>query len=707
VTATTAQPSRPLRIAHEIRRRIRVHYPPLYDPLLDAAYLQAVLENLSGVTAARVNARGACVIVEHDGDEVTRAGILDTLRHLPSDAYASADAEGNGGIELTDVVLKGALTAASLTLPVTVAAPLSLLLATPTLLKGMDTLFDRGLKVEVLDATAVGMSLARGDYLTANTVVTLLALGEYMQASSEHRSTELLKSLLRPKVEHVWLEKEGQEIRQALDKVVIGDIVICGPGDIIPVDGVAVAGEASVNQSSITGESVSVHMEAGVEALSGSVVEEGRIKIRAEQVGSETSMARITRFLENSLRIKSESQTRAAELADKSVSVTLALGLAIFALTGDLRRAAAVFTVDYGCAIKLANPIAVKTAMYEAAHSGVLIKGAQGVDALADVDTLIFDKTGTLTSGELNVTDVIPTRGLTEAELLGLAAGAEQHYAHPVAHAVVRAAENRGLTLPAMSNVDYVVAHGVSAYVEGARVLVGSQHFLQDDEGIDCSAINQLADRLRHDGKNLLYVSRSGVLEGAIAFRDDLRPEAAETLQGLKASGIRRIIVLTGDHRDTARAVIGPLAEVDELHWEMRPEDKSRVVKDLKEEGSKVAFVGDGVNDAPALITAHVGICMPTGSDLAKEAAMVLLLEDNLAALLTAHQVARATRNVIDNCFRSAVGFNSVVMLLATLGFLSPAVAALLHNTSTVGILGYAAVGKNANTPNDGLSPQG
>jgi Cu2+-exporting ATPase len=696
-----AQQTRPLRIVHEIRRRIRVHYPPLHDPLLDAAYLQAVLENLSGVTAVRVNVRGACIVIKHDGAETARAKILDTLRHLPAEAYASADADGNGGLELADVVLKGALTAASLTLPVTVAAPLSLLLATPTLISGVDTLFDRGLKVEVLDAAAVGMSLARGDYFTANTVVTLLALGEHLEASSEHRSTELLKSLLRPKVEHVWIEKEGQEVRQPLDKVVMGDILICGPGDIIPVDGVAVAGEASVNQSAITGESVSVHLAAGVEALSGSVVEEGRIKIRAELVGSETSMARITRFLENSLRIKSESQTRAAELADKSVSVTLALGLAIFALTGDLSRAAAVLTVDYGCAIKLANPIAVKTAMYEAAHSGVLIKGAQGLDALADIDTLIFDKTGTLTGGELNVTDVISISGLGEDELLGLAAGAEQHYAHPVAHAVVRAAENRGLTLPAMSNVDYVVAHGVSAYVEGARVLVGSQHFLQDDEGIDCSAVNQLADELRHDGKNLLYVSRSGVLEGVIAFRDDLRPEAAETLRRLKESGIRRIIVLTGDHQDTAQAVIGPLAEVDELHWEMRPEDKSRVVKDLKEEGFKVAFVGDGINDAPALVTAHVGVCMPSGSDLAKEAAMVLLLEDNLGALLTAYQVARATRTVIENCFRSAVGFNSVVMLLATLGFLPPAASALLHNLSTVGILGYAAVGNNATAPKD------
>jgi Cu2+-exporting ATPase len=477
--------------------------------------------------------------------------------------------------------------------------------------------------------------------------------------------------------------------------VVIGDRVRCGPGDIIPVDGTVIQGEASVNQSSITGESVSVHLEPGDAALSGSVVEDGRLKIRADLVGAETSMARITRYLETSLRLKSDSQTRSAELADRLVPVTLALGLAIFALTGDIARASAVLTVDYSCAIKLANPIAVKTAMYDAAHNGVLIKGAQALDELAGVDTVVFDKTGTLTNGELNVTDIAPVNKMTPDALLALAAGAEQHYAHPVAHAVVRAAEERGLPLPAMSNVDYIVAHGVSAYVDGARVLVGSQHFLEDDEKVDCGSVGKLADDLRRQGKNLLYVSRKGILEGVIAFRDELRPEAEKVLRSLKNEGVSQIIVLTGDHKDTARAVIGPLGDVGELHWEMRPEAKSRIVKELKDEGRTIAFVGDGVNDAPALITAQVGVCMPGGSDLAKEAAMVLLLEDNLEALLTAKRVARTTRKIIENSLYSSVGFNSLVLLMATLGFLPPALSALLHNMSTMGILGYAALGKH------------
>ncbi|WP_231717060.1 heavy metal translocating P-type ATPase [Desulfosarcina ovata] len=690
------QNHRPLRIAHELPRRIRIHYPRLFDPLLDTAYLQAMIENLPGIVRARINRRGGSIVVEYDGSPESRNKLLDTLRDLPAETYAHADLNGSMAPELADVFLKGALTLASLKTPLEVSAPLSLLLGLPILLKGLDTLFSQGIKVETLDAAAVGLSLARCDFFTANSIVTLLTLGEHLEASSENRSTELLKSLLRPQVEHVWMERGGEEVRVPITQVVVGDRVICGPGDIIPVDGTVADGEASVNQSSITGESVSVHLYPGKEVLSGSVVEEGRMIIRAERVGAETSMARITRYMENSLRMKSASQTHSAELADRLVPVTLALGMAIFLLTGDMTRATAVLTVDYSCAIKLANPVAVKTAMYDAARGGVLVKGAQALDALAAVDTLVLDKTGTLTNGVLNVTDVIPTGKLTPDALLALTAAAEQHYAHPVAHAVVRAAEERGLKLPAMSNVDYIVAHGVSAYVDDERVLAGSLHFLQDDEHVDCSGVSELADRLRREGSNLLYVSRSGILEGVIAFRDDLRPEAPAVLRGLKATGIRRIIVITGDHRDTAQAVIGQLNDVSELHWEMKPEDKSRIVKDLKDEGGGVAFVGDGVNDAPAMITAQVGICMPGGSNLAKEAAMVLLLEDDLDGLLKARQVATHTRMVIDNCFKSAVGFNSIVLLLATLGLLPPVASALLHNLSTVSILGYAALGNRS-----------
>ena len=383
----------------------------------------------------------------------------------------------------------------------------------PVLMEGAETLLERGVKVEVLDAAAVGFSLWRKDYFTANSIVALLALGEYLEELSEDKAAGLLKGLLKPQVEHVWVERDGKDVRVGVEEVVIGDWVVCGSGELIPVDGVVIDGDASVNQSSITGESIPVHLQSGDEALSGSVIEEGRLKIEARRVGSETGMARIGRFLENSLRTKSESQKKSDELADRLVPATLGLGLLLFLMTRDVRRAAAVLTVDYSCAIKLANPVAVRTAMYTAARSGVLNKGAYALDTLAHVDTVVFDKTGTLTRGVLEVTDIVSTAGMGEDDLLALAAAAEEHYAHPVAKAVLQKAREKGLELPPTGQVDFIVAHGVSAYVDDRRVLVGSRHFIEDDEYIDCSPANGHAQRLRNEGKTLLYIARQNVLE--------------------------------------------------------------------------------------------------------------------------------------------------------------------------------------------------
>jgi Cu2+-exporting ATPase len=324
-------------------------------------------------------------------------------------------------------------------------------------------------------------------------------------------------------------------------------------------------------------------------------------------------MARISRFLETSLRTRSRAQQRSDELAERLVPTTFALGLGIFLLTRDVRRAAAVLTVDYSCAIKLAGPVAMKTAMYTAAHNGVLLKGAQALDTLTRVDTLVFDKTGTLTRGALEITDIVPAGRMTEEELLALAASAEEHYTHPVARAVVAEAKRRGLTLPSTGQVDFIVAHGVSAYVDESRVLVGSEHFIAEDENINCSRLKRKAGTLRRQGKSLLYVARDDSLEGIIALRDALRPEAPQVLRDLKALGIRRIVALTGDHPDTARAVARRLDGLDEIHWDLKPEDKAAIVKRLQEEGHVLAFAGDGVNDAPALVTADIGICMPGG----------------------------------------------------------------------------------------------
>ncbi len=320
------------------------------------------------------------------------------------------------------------------------------------------------------------------------------------------------------------------------------------------------------------------------------------------------------------------------------------------------------------------------------------MKGAQAMDGLAKLDVLVFDKTGTLTSGQLEVTDLFPAEGMSAEELLVLAASAEEHYSHPVADAVVSAAKAKGLALAPTSQVDFIVAHGVSAYVNGENTLVGSRHFIEDDEGIDCSALEGEVAALEQQGKSILYIARDEKFAGVIGLRDELRPESAAVLTRLKASGINKIVILTGDSKTTAHALAADLAAVDEVHAELKPEDKARIVGELQQEGKMVGFIGDGVNDAPALVSADVGICLPGGADLAKESAQIILLQDDLRCLLAGREIAVATRQTIDRSFAAVVTMNTTFLLMATAGFLPPIGAALLHNISTVGVLCYASL---------------
>lgn len=681
----------PVTIVSEVPNRIRLKGRFLRAPDLDPDYLEATLETIPGVESARLNGRASSTIVVYDGRTETRAAVLGCIQDLPLDVFNGKN-NRKSPPSLLNLSVKGMLSLACFFLPALFAAPLALVLSAPVILEGLICLWHRKLKVEVLDASAVLFSLWRRDYFTATAIVTLLALGEYFEKISETKTTGLLKSLLKPQTDKIWIEKEGQEIQIPFEEAGIGDRVVCGPGEMIPLDGRVITGEASVNQSSVTGESVPVHVKPGDEVISGSVIEEGRIIFEALHVGAQTSVARISKFLEDSLRYESDSQKKSDELADKLVPFTFGLGVGLFALTRDLEKAAAVLTVDYSCVIKLSSPVAVRVAMHTAALQGVLLKGAQAVDSLARVDTLVFDKTGTLTRGELQVTDIFSARDLDDDQLLALAASAEEHYAHPVAAAVVAAARVKGLVLSPTSQVDFIVAHGVSAYIDDLNVLVGSRHFIEEDEGIDCSGADGTALAFQNEGKSLLYVARDGNLEGVLGLRDELRPEAPAVLAGLKAAGIKKIIILTGDTERTANALAASLPDVDEVYADLRPEDKADIVTRLKDEGCFLGFTGDGVNDAPALVSAHVGICLPSGADLAKESAQVILIKEDLNTLLTARRIALRCQETIKQAFVSAVSLNSSFLLLASLGWLRPVAAAILHNVSTVGIIGYAGI---------------
>lgn len=681
--------SNPIQILHELDTRLRIRCPAFLRRNFEPAYVEAMLEHIEGVESVRINVKAGCAVICYNGTPEVRQTILERLTDIPDESFERS-VRREPQINPVFIGFHGLLILFLRFLPKSAQALFTFAVGTPILLKGILVLFSRGIKSDVLDAAVVGFSLARQDYFTANAIVFLLNLGGYLEHLSEDKTTNLLRNLLRPSAKDVWVYRDGQEVSMPADLLKIGDVVVCGPGEMILVDGVVHSGEALVNQSSITGESMPIYLSEGDKILSGSVVEEGKLYVKAEYVGGDTGIARINRFLENSLRMASPVQKKSEELADSLVPVTFGLGTAIYAMTRDVSRAAAVLTVDYSCAIKLATPVTARMAMYSAAHMGVLLKGARALDALSNVDTVVFDKTGTLTKGELTVDGIYPINGMERESLLALTAAVEEHYKHPVARAVVEKARIENLSFPPVSEVDFIVAHGVSAYIDGERVLAGSRHFLEDDEGIDCSAADRIEANIHAEGKSALLVARDKKLAGVLSLTDALRPEAGYVLERLKQSGIKQIVVLTGDHRVAAKSQLSGIESIDNLHCELKPEDKALIVKELQDKGQKLAFVGDGVNDAPALLSADVGICMMTGAALAREAALVILLKDDLRPLSHAREIATRADSAIRNSFNAIAGLNSLYLILASFGLLSPVAAALLHNLTTIGVLGYS-----------------
>ena len=677
-----------LTLVHDIPGRLRIKSPFLGDPFLDAGYAESFLRAVPGVSEVRLNKPAKCVVVLYDDGEETRQRILDFLESPPGEIYCSRfDLSHPPDLTRTLRVAMSLLLAPFL--PLRMKALLTWFTAFPILARGANAILNKGVTVEVLDASAVAFTLLRRDYFSPNAIVLLLTFGDYLEQLTEYNSNRLLLSLYKQEIEWVWIEIDGVETRFPANEVKVGDIVVCGPGELIPVDGTVVEGAAAVNASSITGEPLPVDATPGTEVFSGTVIEEGRIKIRAARVGSESTTAKISQYIQKSLENKSEVQTESESLANRLVPLTFGLGLSILAFTGDVRRASAALTVDYSCALKLCSPVAVKTGMNSAARGGLIIKGASALEAFAKVDTFVFDKTGTLTKGSPEVTDVIAFNGATEEELLSLAASAEVHYKHPMASAIVAAAAARDIPVIEAGECDFIVAHGVSAFVNSDEVLVGNRHFVAEDEGIDCTMSDDRAKGLHAEGKSTLYVAKNDQLVGLIAIRDVIRPEAGAALLKLKDLGIKHLVVLTGDQKEAARALERALP-ITEIHWNLLPEDKAVILEQLKAEGRSIAYVGDGVNDAPALIRADVGVSMPGGADLAKESAQVLLLTEDLMSLAFAREVSLRVMSVLRTNFYLTVGINTAVLFMAIFGITSPLATALMHNGSTVGLLGYA-----------------
>jgi heavy metal translocating P-type ATPase len=659
---------------------------------VSAGQVEFWLETLDVVEHVRVNRPARSVVVEFRPGNAARTAVLERVRRFRIDPQGAPTDEGeDGGV----VGLFTALAALALlpVLPAVGKRALTLLAIGPTLARGADAFIHGGVRTEVLDALAVGLAASRGEYYTAALTGSMLALGEYLEERTARQSDRMLRRLLSPKPAPAWVEREGTLIQVPGEDVREGEIVVVGVGETVPVDGRVIDGAALVNQAAITGEDVPVRREPRQRAISGSVVVDGRIKLEATRVGDDTTTARVARFIQESLSQRSTTQRLTDELADRRVYLTLGTGAAVYALTRDIRRLQSVFLVDYSCALKLGTPVAFKSGMVRAAGGGVLMKGGEAIESMAAIDTLVFDKTGTLTHSELAVTDVVSLDGQhDEAGLLALVASVEEHATHPIASAVVEEARARELDHISHGEVSYLVAHGMSADVDDGRLYVGSRHYLEEHLALDFSRHDRAIDRLQAQGKILLYVGDENGPVGLVALRDRVRGDAREALVRLRRLGIRRMVMITGDRRAKAEA-LGSRLGMDEIHADMPPEEKAAVVERLQREGARVGFVGDGVNDGPALAASEVGIAMPRGADIARATADIVLMDDRLSAVADARSVAVDTMRLIRTNFNLAVGINTVILGAAAIGRLSPVASAVLHNGSTLGILANALTG--------------
>ena len=557
--------------------------------------------------------------------------------------------------------------------------------AVPRLWLAAKTLARGKINVEVLDGIAIGVSLLTGDFSTAGSVRFLLRLGDTLDEWTHKKSVDDLAKNMSLNVDRVWLLMEdGHQEEVPLSQICEGDRIIVHTGHVLPLDGIIDDGDVMVNQASLTGESVPVAKRPGAAVYAGSVIEEGNCVVLVTHTAGENRYDRIVRMIEESERLKSNSEVRAYNLADKLVPWCLAGSALTWLLTGNTSRAVSVLMVDFSCALKLSMPLSVLSAMREASRHRITVKGGKFMEILSRADTVVFDKTGTLTNACPTVSEVVAFHGRDREEMLRVAACLEEHFPHSVANAVVRAAKEQGLDHQEMhSEVEYVVAHGIASRIGGERVVIGSRHFVFEDEAVNVLPEDQEAFENLSAHYSWLYLAIGGVLSAAIGISDPLRPEAGEMKALLKETGIRHIVMLTGDNQNTARQIAEELG-VDDYRAEVLPEEKAAFVRAMKDEGRCMIMVGDGINDTPALSLADVGIAIGSGAGVAREVADITIAAEDLRELVLIRKLSQKLMGRIDRNYRFVMGFNGALIALGAFGLLPPAVSALLHNGSTV-----------------------
>ena len=552
--------------------------------------------------------------------------------------------------------------------------------------KGVRCLLHRRLEVEVLDALSIGVSVLRGDFSTAGSVMFLLNLGSLLEEWTRKKSLDDLARSMALNVDKVWVRSQDTEVLLPLTKVQPGDEIVVRSGNMVPLDGTVIEGEAMVNQAALTGESMPVRKAKGATVYAGTVVEEGECVFLAKAAGGANRYDKIVAMIEESEKLKSSTENRALELADKLVPWCLAGTVVTYALTRNVTRAISILMVDFSCALKLSMPLAVLSAMRECGTAHITVKGGKYLEALAKADTIVFDKTGTLTRATPQVVDIIPFSNSEKDDVLRLAACLEEHFPHSMANAVVRAAREQGLAHEEMhSEVEYIVAHGIASRVGGERVVIGSYHFVFEDEHCIVPADEQEKFDQMPAEYSHLYMAASGQLVGVICIADPLRPEAASVLRQLHKLGIRNTVMMTGDSYRTAEAIARQVG-VDQFFAEVLPEDKANFVQKAKAEGHTVVMIGDGINDSPALSAADIGIAINSGAAIAREIADVTIKADSLEELVTLKTIANALQHRVSSNYRFVLSFNSTLIVLGALGILQPAASAMLHNLSTIGI---------------------
>lgn len=677
-------------IKHEIKGRIRVRIVKNRMTCEEADILEYYLNNCEEIISAKVQERTMDAVILYTGK---REKIIDIIKkfHYETANVPECFIENTGRAlnrEYQDKLVNKVIfrLGSKLFLPYPIRAGITAVKSIKYVWQGIRTLSKGKIEVPVLDGTAIGVSVIRGDFDTAGSVMFLLGIGEILEEWTHKKSVGDLARSMSLNIDKVWRVADGKEVLVPATEVIKGDRLVVHMGNVIPFDGVVVDGEAMVNQASLTGESLPVEKRIGLSVYAGTVLEEGELTIEVRETTGSGKFDQIVTMIEESEKLKSTLEGKAEHLADRLVPYTLLGAGATWAVTGNITKMLSVLMVDYSCALKLAMPIAVLSAIRESSRHNIMVKGGRYLENIAEAETIVFDKTGTLTKAKPTVVDVVSFNGKPQNELLMIAACMEEHFPHSMAKAVVDAAQNQGIEHDEMhSKVEYIVAHGIATTIEGRRAVIGSYHFVFEDE--KCVIPEGMDEKFHQLPKNCsrLYLAIESILEGVICIEDPLREEAKDVIKMLRAAGIKKIVMMTGDSEHTARTIAAQIG-VDEYYSGVLPQDKAKYVEKEREEGKKVIMVGDGINDSPALSAADAGIAISDGAQIAREIADVTIGADNLYEIVTLRNISNALMKRIDKNYKSIVGINTGLILFGVAGIMQPTTTALLHNTSTLAI---------------------